>query len=352
MSLGAPVILLSFLLIFSFLVFHMRKVKMQPASIRSNWPGKFTRIICGSIGSVLLILVVWLTIKDYNNMYKSVENDFKISAPSMKVKKLEKGELQDNFRVLVQVFAVNPISSEILFFREKVTTPDDPELIIKEKFASLDYNCQITIETVRWIEYIEGRFKQKVISPAGSSSRSGGLYNNGSLSKGIKARPLSSHNLSHGSTFFSIKRHNDQEVKFYVLTSRLHSDDNLREISSAELLKHIHSDSDNRMSYSRHYSQSPFGQLISETNESLFIILLAIGLLTVATSKRAMLFPIITAAVIIMIISLKAYEYSIHEQVADNDKLNPGLRLKAAHSCSKSGFFKESGTALYDKIRE
>ena len=343
--------LIVLIVLIGFLLFFMRKLKLEPANIRTNGPGKVTRVISGAIGSVLLILVVWLTIKDYNRMYTSVEKEFKISAPTMKVKKLKNNENLENFRVLFQIIAVDDSSSEILFFKEKVMTHEDNEFSVKDKFSGVNFQATVKIDGFHWGR-INGSFSKRVSSYSSHSSSSGGIYKTGSLSEDRIAKSLDSHYINYQSSFFSIKNSHDKQFRIYTLASRLHDDDNLKDITQSELIQYLDFSERFNSRYYRTYSKSPFGQLTRETNESLFIILLAVGLITIAVPKRAILFPIITAAAIIMVISLKAYEYSIHEKVAKDEELNLSLRLNAAHNCSKSSFFKNSGTELYNKLKE
>ena len=166
----------------------------------------------------------------------------------------------------------------------------------------------------------------------------------------IKTTPYESSYKGAGLSIFSMQNSRNNGIEFFLMTSRLAEEDNLKTVDFSEVSSYLKHE-DNKIHHGLD-NDTPFESLMTSTAPAFLILLLGIVLITVSLKQRALIFPGLALAAVLLTAGLKKYEYSAHENIALNKELQYITRLKAAANCRSSHFYLKSGEKIFKVVRE
>ncbi len=339
-------VLIVILIIASGLMFrkHMKNNSDKVAKHKSAFS-----YVWGGIGAILIILVIALSIRDFNKDSARRKAFPVMHQNSMQALAIDKHKQVSEFRVLAQLIAVDESSGEIVLFIEKVLTQDNPSMPVSSKTSGITINGNLTLSP-QWGQ-IDGYVNASFIGHRSHGSGGFSTHNGGDHSKNRKSHPFHTVWVNRNENLFTVSRKPRTRINFYSFTTRLHPEDKLTEISSFEMLEKLNLRS-YRFQNVGYMGNSPFQILISEIGPSALVFLLGVLLLTQLFTRKEIALPAIMAVVLLFIFGLKSYEFSIQRAVAENTEHSIAERRVAANFCKNSRFFRKTGLDIYEKFLE
>lgn len=310
------------------------------------------KVIFAVLGISLIGLVVVNSLRDINDLARDEAFKGKMSAPSMKPVNILSDANVTDFRVLTQLLILDQLTQKIILVHEKIL--DNKSRKFSEKFDFKNYSVEFTIEIneiSKWgigKERILGEYSIRSNANLGTHYSSGGLNHE----TGSKFERENRVNLNGSMSFFTLPENSDKKLSIYILTHRLHPDDQLLQVKGDEIVKKL--SIDESLTYKSSVDKSkelPFIVLMESLGVCSLVLLLGVFLVSRAIDI-SFAFPILLALTILTVIGIKKYELSVCESIALNSDSESMLKKNAIYKATKNPFFKESAKGLIGEVKE